>query len=108
LPEIYPPLGGSEWVRGDKETLIKIVLHGVSGPMTVAKKTYGTTGVIMPPAPLNDGQIADVLTYVRSNFGNSEDAVPIELVWRVRAEQSTRQTPWTEKDLAEERERGRR
>ena len=32
LPEIYPPLGGSEWVRGEKETLINIVLHGVSGP----------------------------------------------------------------------------
>ena len=108
LPEIYPPLGGSEWVRGDKETLINIVLHGVSGPMSVGNKIYGTTGVIMPPAPLDDRQIAEVLTYIRSSFGNSEDAVPIELVRRVRAEQSTRQTPWTEAELMEERRKGGR
>jgi mono/diheme cytochrome c family protein len=99
LPEVYPPLADSEWVRGDKETLIKIVLHGVSGPMTVAKKAYGASGVIMPPAPLDDRQIADVLTYIRSGFGNSEDAVPVELVRRVRAEHAARQTPWTESEL---------
>ncbi|HTO04795.1 MAG TPA: PVC-type heme-binding CxxCH protein [Opitutus sp.] len=99
LPEIYPPLSGSEWVSGDKETLIKIVLHGVSGPMTVAKKIYGKTDVVMPPAPLDDRQIADVLTYIRSSFGNGEDAVPIDLVRRVRTETSGRQTPWTEEEL---------
>ena len=99
MPEIYPPIGGSEWVSGDKEALIKIVLHGMAGPMTAAKKTYGTSGVIMPPAPLDDRQIADVLTYIRRSFGNSEDAVPVDLVKRVRAEHSARQTPWTEAEL---------
>ena len=51
--------------------------------MSVANEIYGTTGVIMPPAPLDDRQIADVLTYIRSSFGNGEDAVPVELVRRV-------------------------
>ena len=34
-PGKYPPLGNSEWVIGSKERLAAIVLHGLSGPVTV-------------------------------------------------------------------------
>jgi len=35
-----PPLAGSPWVTGPEERLIKIVLHGVHGPMQIEGKTY--------------------------------------------------------------------
>ena len=37
---IYPPLAGSEWVTGDQERLIRIVLKGLWGPIEVKGKTY--------------------------------------------------------------------
>ena len=41
LPGVYPPLAGSDWVRGDASRLIKILLHGLGGPITVAEQTFG-------------------------------------------------------------------
>jgi putative membrane-bound dehydrogenase domain len=100
LGDIYPPLAKSEWVTGDKETLIKIVLHGLSGPIEVAGKAYGAAGVPMPPVPMGDREIADVLTYIRSQFGNAADAVTANLVKDVRARTKSRETPWTAEELA--------
>ena len=33
LPGIYPPLAGNPRITGDKDRLIKIVLHGLSGKL---------------------------------------------------------------------------
>ncbi len=41
-PGSYPPLGGSEWVVGDKTTLACIMLHGLQGPLTVKNGSYGS------------------------------------------------------------------
>ena len=68
----FPPLAGSEWVTGnrrsDKERLIKIILNGMEGPITVLNRLYNNT---MPAnAFLSNDDIAKVLTYIRNNFGN--------------------------------------
>ena len=69
---IYPPLNNNEWVWGDDERLIKIILKGLWGPIEVAGKTYDpSTGV--PPMTgfehmLTDKEIAAVIFYVRENF----------------------------------------
>src|SRR6185436_19175191 len=65
LPGVYPPLAGSEWVRGDSARLIRILLHGLTGPITVAKGEFGGPNAVPMPslAGLEDEQIADVLTY---------------------------------------------
>ena len=99
LADMYPPVGGSTRVSGEKEKLIKIVLHGLTGPLTSAGKQYGLNGVVMPPAPLDDQQIAAVLTFVRSSFGNSADAVTPDLVRRVRSQSEGRRSPWTLDEL---------
>ena len=76
IPNIYPPLNANEWVMGEDERLIKIVLKGLWGAIEVAGKTYDpTTGV--PPMTgfggmLNDKEIAGVLTYVRAKFGDKK------------------------------------
>jgi mono/diheme cytochrome c family protein/glucose/arabinose dehydrogenase len=100
LPGMYPPLAGSEWVTGDSAALIKIVMHGLSGPIKVGGQDFTQVAPLpMPPMGLNDQQIADVLTYVRSNFGNQGPAVKPEEVKNVRAANSVRGGFWTQEEL---------
>ncbi len=105
LPGVYPPLAGSERVSAkDKSALIKIVLHGLKGPIKVAGLEYGTTAQSVPMPPmggLSDQQIADVLSYLRSSFGHQTDPVSSAEVKSVRAATSARKTPWTAQKLQE-------
>ena len=78
-----PPLAGVNLVTGDKPSLIKIILNGLSEPMVINGETYNNA---MPPhAFLNDQQIADVLTYIRNTFGNTAEAVKPEEVAAARS-----------------------
>ena len=100
LPGVYPPLAGSDWVAGDAATLCKIVMHGLAGPIKVKGEDFKQLAVIpMPPMGLNDQQMADVLTYVRSNFGNQAPAVKPDEVKAVRDANSSRSTFWTAEEL---------
>lgn len=85
VPGMHPPLIESDFVNGDPEKIIGIVLHGIKGKLEVKGDVYNS---IMPPqANLTDQQIADVLTFVRSNFGNKADAITPEQVQKVRSAQ---------------------
>lgn len=96
LEGVYPPLAGSEWVRGDKDRLIRIVLHGLEGPTKVAGKDYGV--VPMPPMGLDDQQTAEVLNYVRGTWGGKGlPSVSTDDVARIRA--ASRARPWTQAEL---------
>ncbi len=82
VPGMYPPIYESEFVNGDVTELIKIVLEGKSGKVEVKGETYNN---IMPPqANLTDQQIADVLTFMRSNFGNNSSEITAEEVQKLR------------------------
>ena len=84
LPGVFPPLAESEWVNGPAENLIRIQLRGLIGKITVKGVEYNSA---MPAnAAMTDQQIADVLTYVRSNFGNKAEAVTPEQVKALRTE----------------------
>jgi mono/diheme cytochrome c family protein len=101
LPGIYPPLAGTKWIRSDKASLIKVVLHGLKGPIKVAGKDYGMEppSVPMPPmGGLEDQQIADVLTYLRAQDG-VDDAVNSDEVAALRAVHNLRPESWTEAEL---------
>ena len=95
---VYPPLAGSEWAQGSEERIIRIVLQGLSGPITVEGKEYNNA---MTPlgSVLKDEQIANVLSYVRQEWGNSAPEVKAETVARVRAETASRTQPWTAAEL---------
>ncbi len=83
MPGIFPPLANSEYLLADKARSIRIVLQGISGPLRVNAVDY--QGVMPPPPGLDDQKIADVLTYVRSAWGNRGDAVTVAEVQAVRA-----------------------
>ncbi len=97
LSGVYPPLAKSEWVAGDPQALIRLTIHGLAGPTKVLGKEYGL--VPMPPMGLDDQQLADVLTYVRSAFGNQAPAVKMEDVKAVRESTKGRTAPWTASEL---------
>ena len=73
VPGLYPTLIQTDWVLGDKNRLIGTVLHGMEGPIEVNGQQFNN--VMAKLDYLGDKEIADVLTYVRSNFGNNADAV---------------------------------
>lgn len=79
----FPPLENSEWVSGDKTRLIALTLQGLDGAIEVSGQTY--TGVMPQHSFLTDQQIAEVLTFIRSRFGNGADAVSEAEVGAVRA-----------------------
>lgn len=84
---LFPPLNGSEWVTGgkymQKEPAIRVLLNGLEGPIKVKNRPYNS---VMPKHNfLSDGEIAAVLTYIRSNFGNNSNLVTASEVKQVRA-----------------------
>jgi mono/diheme cytochrome c family protein len=83
LKGIFPPLAQSDYLLADKERSIRIALQGIGGPIVVNGVEY--QGVMPAPAPMDDQQVADVLTYVRSAWGNRGDAVTPAEVKQVRA-----------------------
>ncbi len=102
LPGMFPPLAGSDWVAAKKpDRMIRMVLHGLTGPVTINGKPFATPAPLMPPqgAALSDTQIADVLSYVRDAYGNKASAVTPEQVAAIREAEKTRTAMWTEAEL---------
>jgi mono/diheme cytochrome c family protein len=94
----FPPLDGSEWLNGRADIPIAIVLHGLHGEITVKGKKYNNS--MMPWANvLSDADIAAVLTYARSSWGNRASAVTVAQVRAARARFASRTTQWTAAEL---------
>jgi PA14 domain/Cytochrome C oxidase, cbb3-type, subunit III len=94
----FPPLAGSEWLRGDGKRAAKILLHGVRGPIEVQGKTYDLE---MPPqgAMLNDAQIAAILSHVRQSWGNQLAPISATMIAEQRRQLSFRGEAWTSREL---------
>ncbi len=99
LPGAFPPLAGSEWVAGNAERMAAAVLYGLAGPIEVMGATYNGA---MPPwgASLSDEDVANVLTYVRSAWGNTAGEVDAKSITPIREKHEGRE-PWTAQELKE-------
>ena len=98
VPGVYPPLAGSEWANGTEERIIRIVLHGLNGKITVEGKDFENAMASLG-GTLKDEQIANVLTYVRSEWGNQAPPVSADTVAKIRAEYADRTAPWKSAEL---------
>lgn len=78
----FPPLAGTDWVTGDKERLIKILLNGMEGSIDVNGEVY--VGLMPQHSFLSDEELAEILTYIRQNFGNKASAVTTNEVMEIR------------------------
>ena len=97
LPGTYPPLAGSEFVNAaDPGVPARILIHGISGPITVKGTEYNN---LMPPygvgVQMSDDEVAQLLTYVRSSFGNTASAVTAADVKKARDETASHTGPMT-------------
>ena len=93
-----PPLAGSALLTGDVEKPIKIVLHGLRGP--IERNGVEINGQMAAwKDQLSDQDIADVLTYVRSSFGNGAGEVTADDVASIRDATSSQLIPYTEDEL---------
>jgi mono/diheme cytochrome c family protein len=95
----YPPLAGSEIVNGGSRLPAMIVLKGLTGPVTVKGMHFGSA--VMQPweKTLTDQKIADVLTYIRQEWGNTGGPVSAEGVAALRKELAGRAESFVEHDL---------
>jgi len=79
----FPPLAKSEWVTGDKQRLISVILNGLDGEITVNGQSW--QGMMPAHAEfLDDHAIASISTYIRQSFGNKAGPVTSLEVAEVR------------------------
>jgi mono/diheme cytochrome c family protein len=85
VPGMTPPLQKSPYVQGPAVKVIGIVMNGLNDGVEIDGETYTNP---MPPfgTVLKDQEIADVLTYLRSHFGNKAGQITVAQVARIRQE----------------------
>ena len=93
--KVAPPLSGSARVNGNKNALVRIILHGLSGP--VDGVTY--PGMMAPQGMNDDEYIACVTSFIRNGLGNDASFVGEKEVRQIRAESGKRENPWTLEEL---------
>jgi nitrite reductase (NO-forming) len=67
MPNVFPPLANSDFLRARPDKGVGIVLAGLQGPVKVNGQTFNS---VMPPQVLSDQEVASVLTYVHNTWGN--------------------------------------
>ena len=84
VPGMYPPLGPGSWVNKDPQVLVHILKNGLDGKIEVDGEVYEN---MMPAQPqLSDEDIADLLSYIRSDFGNNLEPITIDTVKKIKSE----------------------
>jgi len=69
----FPSIAASDWVNGNKDTLISVILKGLEGPIKINGEPF--VGMMPKFSQLPDHDIASVLSYIRRNFDNHSDSV---------------------------------
>jgi mono/diheme cytochrome c family protein len=91
----YPPLAGSEWVSANPALITKIILKGLKGEITVKGEKYGTSAALnMAAVPIDDREIANVVTYVRQAWGNDFGELTTDEVATIRSDTVDQKDQW--------------
>ena len=92
---LAPPVAASARVLGHRDGVIKVLLHGLTGPVN----GIAYQDVMVPMGMQSDAWIAAVASYIRNGFGNRESLVTPEQVARVRAAIADRKQMWSAGEL---------
>lgn len=76
-----PPLAKSDYLLASPRRAIEQLINGLEGPITVNGDLYDG---IMPPQPINDQEIMDVMNYILNSWGNEAPLVRLEFVQSIR------------------------
>jgi mono/diheme cytochrome c family protein len=99
-PQLAPSLVGSPRLTGDAGVPIKILLHGLTGPVDGVEYN----GPMAPVAQYNDEELSDILSYIREHLNGSGT------VWRgqvrsIREQYKGRNTYWTLDELTKDEQK---
>ncbi|MCS7091055.1 MAG: cytochrome c [Limisphaera sp.] len=97
-PGQAPPLAGSDFVLGPSGRLIRIPLHGLTGPIEVRGQVWNLAMPAMGAA-LSPEDLAAALTYIRQAWGNNAGPISAAEVEAVKAATAGRTLPWTAAEL---------
>jgi mono/diheme cytochrome c family protein len=89
---VFPPLADSEWVLEDDKRLINILLHGVNGVMVVKGVEY--KGAMPAWKSMSDEELAAVMTYIRTDWGNKAPEITAVAVKAQREATASRTGPY--------------
>jgi mono/diheme cytochrome c family protein len=95
LPGVFPPLDGSEWVTGEPRIVANILLHGVTGEMTVGGNVF--KGAMPSFQRLGDAELAAVASYVRAEWSNKAPPIGADL-FAAERKAASRSTPFASGD----------
>jgi mono/diheme cytochrome c family protein/glucose/arabinose dehydrogenase len=100
LAGLAPPLVGSPWVRDSDDWLLRIALHGLTGPLHIDGEDWNAT---MPghghDPRFDDEALAGLATHLRRSWGHAGEPVTPEAVARVRTATAERKRAWTVDEL---------
>ncbi|WP_316814721.1 c-type cytochrome [Pedobacter nyackensis] len=105
ISSLAPPLNKSEWVTGDKNKLISIVLYGLTGPIKINGHVYEAPEIsadmpgIAHSEEISDDDVAQVLSFIRGSWQNNADKVSIDEVGKVRKHNQGREKAFTVAEL---------
>jgi len=102
LASQFPPLAGSKWAQGSEERMIKLVLHGLGGPIKVKGVKYSGKVPMFPFKFLSDEEVAAVTTFVRNAFGNKSSVITPAKVKAIRELTKDRKKMYTPAELLKE------
>ncbi len=81
VPPVFPPLAKSDWLMEDRVRAVHVLAQGLTGEITVNGAIYDGK---MPAQMLDNGQAADVLTYITNSWGNQAEPFTPEEVAAAR------------------------
>ncbi len=105
IKSLAPPLNNSEWVTGNKNKLIPIVLFGLTGPIKIGDKLYESPEIngdmpgIGQNSEFSDEDIAQVLNYVRNSWNNKAPNIMAKDISAIKEKYKGRQKSFTMKEL---------
>ena len=104
IPDLAPPLKGSEYVSGSIHRLTAIVLHGLSGPIHVEGKLYQLNNDmpgLIDNKSLSDADIATIIGYIQKTFVQEPKGISAEEIKKLRAKKPLNGGLYNEKELLE-------
>lgn len=78
---VFPPLTPNKYIE-DKQQFITLMLRGMTGKIKIDGVEYNN--IMVPHDHLSNQELADVISYVRSSFGNQLGPVTKEEVATAR------------------------
>lgn len=91
-----PTLRGTQYAVGDERRLVRILMHGLEGPLKIEGEVWNQE---MPRFEGSDEDMAAVLTFIRRSWGNGADPITLETVSDVRAKSGGRTKPLQSSEL---------